>query len=425
MEYAPQLVSWNITSGCNLRCPHCYLDAGQRDPAELSTEDALHLVDEMARAGTEMLILTGGEPMLRADLPQIAARASAHGINVVLGTTGTLLTRDKARQLREAGVSAAGISIDSCDAEKHDAFRGVPGAWRAAVDGIEACRGEGLEVLVHTTALRMNREEIPQIAELAHGLGAFAFNLFFLVCTGRGEQLTDLSPAEYEQALEFVLGSQHRYPGMLVRARCAPYIGRLALERGESPLAGAGCLAATEYCRVTPTGDVTPCPYLPMVAGNVRENRFDAIWESSDVLDQFREPQLGGKCGQCAYGQGASAPCGGCRARAFALTGDLLAADPWCRFEPDQSLVDAAAAASRDVLPVWTEEASARIEHVPSFLRGRVRRSAEAYAQEKGLPEVTVDVLQHLRQRAFGGAAPPAMPAALSPSPGPDAPPHP
>ncbi|MBI4328798.1 MAG: radical SAM protein [Chloroflexi bacterium] len=409
MEYRPRIVSWNVTGACHLRCPHCYLDARRRWPGELSTEEGLRLIDQMAEAGTELLILTGGEPMLRKDLPALARHATEQGLSVVLGTTGTLMTRDRARELKESGVMAAGISIDSMDMVKHDAFRGVPGAWQRAVNGIEACREEGLAVLVHTTALKMNHEEIPDLVRFAHDKGARAFHLFFLVCTGRGERLTDLSPQEYESLLTFVLEAQDSYPGMMIRARCAPYVGRLALERGLPPMGSAGCLAGTSYCRITPSGQVTPCPYLPSVAGNVREASFHHIWDSSPMLTPFRLPQrqLGGKCGQCSFSQGDEPVCVGCRARAYAIAGDALAADPWCLYEPGQA-ADASQQESSPQVPVtvtWPTEALERIGRVPFFIRGRVKQAAEAYARQHGLTQVTLEVLDHLRQRAYGGDA--------------------
>ncbi len=415
MEYRPRIVSWNVTGACNLQCPHCYLDAGRRWPGELTTEEGLRLIDQMAEAGTELLILTGGEPLLRKDLPELARRATGKGISVVLGTTGTLLTLERARALKESGVAAAGISIDSLDAAKHDAFRGVRGAWQRAVEGMEACRAEGVDVLVHTTALRMNQQEIPDIVRFAHENGARAFHLFFLVCTGRGEQLTDLSPQEYETLLSFVLDAQNQYLGMMVRARCAPYVGRLAMERGLPPMGSAGCLAGTSYCRITPTGDVTPCPYLPTKAGNIRERDFGEIWESSPALAPFKAPQrrLAGKCGQCAFSQGDEPVCVGCRARAYAIAGDALAADPWCLYQPGREASKPTAGPSLLLgLPqrlspenpvAWTEEALARIGRVPFFIRGRVKQSAEAYVRQRGLFQVTPEVLEELRQRAYGG----------------------
>lgn len=428
MEYHPRIVSWNITGACHLGCPHCYLDARRPWPGELTTEEGRRLIDQMAEAGTELLILTGGEPLLRRDLLALARHAAQKGVHVVLGTTGMLITLEMARRLRESGVAAAGISIDSLDPAKHDAFRGVRGAWQGTVRGIEACREAGLDVVVHTTALKMNQREISDIVRFASEKGARAFHLFFLVCTGRGEGLTDLSPQEYEALLSFVLDAQQQYPGMMVRARCAPYIGRLALERGLPPLGSAGCLAGTTYCRITPTGDVTPCPYLPTPAGNVREAPFGQIWHSSLLLACLRNPQLQleGKCGQCPHSRGDEPLCVGCRARSYALTGSLTAEDPWCLYQVEQkthrSIGEAARTpgtklAQEGEEPItWAEEALARLGHVPFFIRGRVKQSAEAYVRQHGLTEVTLEVLEHLRQRAYGGR-PPAEKEQASPPP--------
>lgn len=410
VEHVPSIVSWNVTSACNLHCPHCYLDAGRRRIDELSTAECLAVVDELAAAGTELLILTGGEPLLRKDLPALANRASKLGMSVVLGTTGTLIDRRRASVLKSSGVTAVGVSLDSLDAAKHDAFRGLPGAWRRAVAGIAACRDEGLDVLIHVTALRMNQQEIPALVQFAHEQGARVCQLFFLICTGRGEHLTDLSPEEYESLLVWVLEAQGRYPGMMVRARCAPYIGRLARQRSANLFWSAGCLAGTRYCRITPSGDVTPCPYLPTVVGNVRSDGFRAIWRSSPELVRLRAPRLGGKCGRCRFSQGDDPVCVGCRARALALTGDALAADPWCLYEPEQGpgapgpeTTDASPPREEPVGQVvlaWTDEAQARLGRVPSYMRGRVRQIAEAYARRQGLGEVTPCVLDVLRQWA-------------------------
>ncbi len=414
MDYHPRIVSWNITGVCNLRCSHCYLSARHRWPGELTTQEGFRLIEQMAKAGTELLILTGGEPLLRKDLPALARHAVEEGISVVLGTTGTLISRATGRMLKESGVVAAGISIDSLDAAKHDDFRGVPGAWQQALKGMEACRDEGLDVLVHTTALKMNYEEIPEIVAFAHERGARAFHLFFLVCTGRGERLTDLSPQEYEGLLSFILDAQDRYPCMMIRARCAPYIGRLAVERGVPPTGSAGCLAGSSYCRITPSGEVTPCPYLPTVVGSVRENSFQKIWESSPALALFRKPQLRleGKCGRCPFSRGDEPICIGCRARAFSLAGDELAADPWCQYQPErepntperEDLTTPRARREPFIqAPVaWTEGAQKRLNRVPVFVRGRVKLSAELYVRQNGLPQVTPEVLEQLRQRAYG-----------------------
>jgi radical SAM protein with 4Fe4S-binding SPASM domain len=225
-----------------------------------------------------------------------------------------------AKQLVEIGVMGVGISIDSLDPQKHNAFRGVPGAWEAAVAGIEASKRNGLQFQVHFSAQPMNYQELPAVVEWAHGLGARVLNVFFMVCTGRGEELTDITPAQYEEVLGYLVNCQDNYKGMLVRARCAPHFKRLAYEKDpNSPITkatgymGGGCLAGTNYARVTPNGELTPCPYMPLSAGNVRENSFVDLWEKSDIFNSFRYPQLKGKCGDCEY----SDICGGCRARPY------------------------------------------------------------------------------------------------------------
>ncbi|MEK7874513.1 MAG: radical SAM protein [Chloroflexota bacterium] len=417
MEYLPRIVSWNITAACNLRCSHCYLNAAQRWPNELTTEEGLGLIDQMAEAGVELLIITGGEPLLRKDLPLLASHATGKGITVVLGTNGTLIDRETARILKESGVAAAGISLDSLEPVNHDSFRGISGAWLRAIDAIKVCREEGLDVLVHTTALKMNHKEIPALIDFAYDRGARAFHLFFLVCTGRGEQLTDISPQEYERLLAIVLDAQGRSPGMMVRARCAPYIRRLAYERGSGLAWSAGCLAGTSYCRISPIGDVTPCPYLPLKTGNVRATSFQAIWETSQHFRVLRPPhlQLTGRCGMCAFSQGTEPICVGCRARAFALTGDLLAPDPWCPYQPEREkdgMNERAASfpgqqqVSTTQPPIaWTPEAAERLGRIPSFIRNRVKQAAEVHARELGHSEVTPEVLVDLRRAAYRKAA--------------------
>lgn len=377
----PELVSWNISNTCNLRCPHCYLDAGKRGPAELSFEEGCALVDQLAAAGNRMLILTGGEPLMRRDIVDLARYASSKDLLVVLGTNGMLLTPERVAQLREARVVGAGISLDSLHPEKHDGFRGVPGAWKGAVRGIRECIAQGLPVLLQMTALPWNYQEIPEMVEFAHREGVTGFTLYFLVCTGRGEQLSDISPRQYEEALTSLVEMQHLYPKMMVRARCAPQIVRMASQQGSALMANAGCLAARQYCRITPEGDVTPCPYLPLTGGNVRERPFADIWQSSPAFQRLRQEAPEGKCGICDFGE----LCGGCRARAFALTGDLSGEDPWCGYQPVEFVKP-----QMTSVPAWTREAEERLHRIPPFIRGRVKTAVERHAQANGKAEITL-----------------------------------
>ncbi|MBI1965392.1 MAG: radical SAM protein [Betaproteobacteria bacterium] len=401
-ESRPQVVSWNVTQACNLRCPHCYLGAAKRAARELSTKEGLSLIDELAALGTELLILTGGEPLLRRDLLTLARHASGSGLMVVVGTNGTLLDAHAARALKESWVRGVGISLDSLDPEKHDAFRGQKGAWNKALRAIEVCLAEGLEVALQTSVLPMNHEEVPRLAAFAREKGVRAFNAYFLVCTGRGEKLTDITPQQHEALLEELIAVQARHSGeedrFMVRAKCAPHVKRLVCERlrrGDiSPvaavmlLAGAGCPAGRSYLRIGPEGDVTPCPYLPVALGNVRRQPLREIWQQPEPLQKLRRLELRGRCGACEFRE----PCGGCRARALAASGDLFGEDPWCTHQP----------AARDAAPgrsaiAWTEEALARIAKVPPFLRSRVMQGVEAYAGARGIASITPELLIEVR----------------------------
>ncbi|HEY5573098.1 MAG TPA: radical SAM protein, partial [Anaerolineales bacterium] len=325
--FRPSLISWNLTKKCNLRCPHCYMEAGRKAEDELTTEECLELIGEMKALGTEMLILTGGEPLLRKDIYEIARYASDQRIWVVMGTNGVLITDRVAEKMVACGVKGVGISIDSLDPAKHNSFRGGPDAWEYSVKALDICRAHGLEVLVQTTIMDMNYAEVPRLIEFAREKGAWSFNLYFLVQTGRGQEMNDLSAEGTEEMLSYLVDVQDQHKPMLVRSKCAPHFKRISYERGLGGLESGGCMAGSEYCRITPEGNVTPCPYMTVVAGNVRETSFTEIWESSPVLLQLRDARnLKGRCGDCEFNE----LCGGCRCRAYAAFGDYLHEDPAC-----------------------------------------------------------------------------------------------
>jgi radical SAM protein with 4Fe4S-binding SPASM domain len=385
MEPRPSLISWNLTRLCNLRCPHCYLSAGRKGEDELTTAECLALLEEMAGLGTEMLILTGGEPLLRKDVYDLARAAADLGLWVVMGTNGVLLDERVAAKVVECGVKGVGISIDSLDPEKHDGFRGGPGSWACSVRALEIARAGGLEVLVQTTVMDMNRDEIPRLIDFAREKGAWSFNLYFLVQTGRGQLMNDLSAADTEELLTGLARAQESYKPMLVRSKCAPQFKRIAYEEGLAGLESGGCMAGTQYCRVTPGGDVTPCPYMTVVAGNVREHSFSEIWRGSPLLAALRDPErLKGRCGACEYRE----LCGGCRCRAYAGLGDVLAEDPACPHQPTGRPLDAA-----EVL--WSADARARLERIPiAFIRDKVRAGLESYARRQGARVITGELMR-------------------------------
>ncbi len=383
--FRPSLVSWNLTRRCNLRCPHCYLSAGKKEESELTTEECLRLMEEMQALGTEMVILTGGEPLLRKDIYDLASAASSRGLWVVMGTNGVLIDDRVVQKMIDCGVKGVGISIDSVDPAKHNGFRGGPNAWEHSVKALEVCRASGLQVLVQSTVMEENRDEIPRLLDFAREKGAWSLNLYFLVQTGRGQLMNDLSAETTEELLGEMVSAQDGYRPMLVRSKCAPQFKRIAYERGQRGLESGGCMAGTHYCRITPSGDVTPCPYMPVVAGNVRQRSFTEIWRESPLLRSLRDPrQLTGRCGTCEY----SELCGGCRCRAYAAHGDVLAEDPACPHEPTGVPLEV-----REVR--WSPEARARLERIPiAFIRNKVAQGIEAFARSRGAETITAELMQ-------------------------------
>ena len=352
----PYVVSWNLTYRCNLACEHCYLDAGPKplvgtdnfaDRSELGTEECYKVIDEIAAFAPECLtILTGGEPLLRRDILEIVRRASERGLWVVVGTNGVRITENVAKHLSEAGARGLSLSLDALDPDRHDRFRNVRGAWQNTVEGAGILNRTGLPFIVQTTAGSHNAGELEAIAAFAHErLAAKVWNLYFLVPTGRGQFVSDMTPAQYDDVLAALYRIQRQYEGrMLVNAKCAPHYIKTVLANasadgdgrpspGLKTYAGGagGCPAGTHYMGIRPNGDVTPCPYLPVFAGSLRKTGLTELWNSSDLFTGIRKrASLGGRCGDCEM----NAQCGGCRARAYGMTGDLMAEDPLCTHVP-------------------------------------------------------------------------------------------
>lgn len=324
------IISWNTTRACNINCIHCYRDAGAADAGELDTAEGKKLLGEIARAGFKIMIFSGGEPLIRPDIYELIAHAKTLGLRPVLGTNGILITPEVAARLKAAGAACAGISLDSRDREKHDWFRGYAGAWEETMKGIAACREAGLPFQIHTTVMNWNEEEVTAITDLAVQLGAVAHHIFFLVPTGRAKDIeeTTLRTAQYEALLERILAKQGEVP-IELKPTCAPQFMRIARQKGIPMRFTKGCLAGTTYCVILPSGDVHSCPYLPLKAGNVREQPFDTIWQDSELFRDLRQSPLKGGCGGCGFGD----VCGGCRARAYYYSdGDYLAEEPWCGY---------------------------------------------------------------------------------------------
>jgi len=408
-----RLLAINLTRRCNLACAHCYLDAdtlrgGARD--ELTTAEVRGVIEEVASrdAGT-LIVLTGGEPLLRRDLEPIVAWGAERGLAMVVGTNGTLLSERRARSLKQAGLLGLGISVDSLDAGHHDRFRGSPGAWRRTMAGIDACRRIGLDFQIHFSVTEGNAHELPAMADFARAVGARVLNVFFLVCTGRGESVTDLSPLRYEEVLGQLIEAQEANPDLLIRSRCAPHFKRIAYQRNpHAPLnqvsgrEGDGCIAGLHYCRITPEGGVTACPYLEDELGNVRTESLLRIWDHGSDFQRLRAPTLLGKCGDCEF----RALCGGCRARARACGGGLMGPDPVCAYEPKGVPVVLPLTDTEHRPITWSMPAEQRLARVPAFLRPLVKKRAEAYVAGLGEQTVTPEHLSQLTAKRFGGSPP-------------------
>ena len=410
---APFLVALNLTQRCNLKCAHCYLDAGVRqdgDEAELSTAEVKTVIDDIAQLSDEtMVVLTGGEPMMRRDLDELASHANDLGLMVVVGSNGTLLDDARARRLKDAGVQGIGISLDSLNPAYHDEFRGKPGSWEKTMIGIDACRNNDLRFQIHFSVTDDNAHELDDMISFARESGAFVFNVFFLVCTGRGEEVTNISLETYERVLLQVTKAAREETGMIVRAKCAPHFKRMALELDSTwPVTTAhgyeagGCLAGTHYARVTPEGKVTPCPYMEESAGNVRHTPFSELWQTAPIFNQLRTPVLEGRCGVCEY----SKLCGGCRARPLARDNNLMGEDFLCGYEPNGGAVIEPLQNSASTM-TWTPGAEEWLVRIPSFVRRFVRLRAENFVREQGGNEVTADIMGVLAREKFKGRGKP------------------
>lgn len=327
-----RVVAWELTGACNLRCTHCRASAGASSEDELTTDEALSLIDSLA-PHSPMLILTGGEPLMRGDLLEVLAHAKRMGVRCVLSTNGTMLTPSLAMRIRERGVKRVSISLDGATPSTHDHIRGM-GAFEGAIEGARCALEAGLELQINTTLTRENIHEKEAILELARRLGAAALHVFMLVPTGRGREEWEVSPSQYEHTLRWLHEAALCHPEIEIRPTCAPHYVRIVSERkGIVPTKRMGCLGGITFCFISRRGEVYPCGYLPLKAGSIRESSIDEIWEDSPLFARLREPDaLGGKCGECKY----RVACGGCRARAYALTGDVLGPEPFCIHTPAQ-----------------------------------------------------------------------------------------
>jgi len=342
---ACRLIAWEVTQACNLACKHCRAEARTTPaPDELSHEEALSLIDTFPAVGSPIVIFTGGEPMMRPDVYELASYARDRGLRCVMSPNGTLITPETAKKIKDAGIMRCSISIDGPDTASHDAFRGVPGAFDASLRGIGFLRDVGMEFQINTTVTRNNIKDFKRIFELCEKLGAAAWHIFLLVPMGRAAGLADqvISAEEYEEVLHWFYDFR-KTTRMHLKATCAPHYYRIMRQRArEEGLAvnienfgmdamTRGCLGGTGFCFISHAGQVQPCGYLTLDCGNIRTTPFPEIWKHSEIFRQFRtQGEYKGKCGRCEYHK----VCGGCRARAWSMNGDYMAEEPLCTYEP-------------------------------------------------------------------------------------------
>ena len=330
-----RLIAFEVTRRCRFNCRHCRMEpqanASCNDSEkELTTGQCKRMLAAVADFSRCVIIFTGGEPAERDDIYELIRYTRALGLRPVLATCGYAINDDTIARLKEAGILALSISLDGASAETHDAFRQTDGAFDFAIRAAELARRTGIRFQINTTISKINVAEVGAIAELAEKLGAYCFNPFILVPTGRGRTIIEeiLEPGRYERLLNELLEIKLN-SAIEVRVTCGPAFVRICRQNGVNTDI-SGCMGGRGFGFISYRGDVQTCGFLNISAGNLIENDFDfaQIWQGSEFLKEIRNLlSYKGDCGICEY----VGLCGGCRARAYAMTGDYLAADPICK----------------------------------------------------------------------------------------------
>ncbi len=349
----PFLVIWEVTRACALACVHCRADAiARRDPRELTTEEGRRLVDQIGSFGDPrpLLVLTGGDPMWRKDLAELVRYATDSGLTVALTPSGTaMVTRKRLEELKAAGLSRVAVSLDGPDPETHDAFRRVRGSYGHTMKIIEHVLALGLPLQINSTVSRRTLPTLPAMAARVAELPLTLWAVFFLIQTGRGAYLEQITPSECEETLRFLDDLSRRVP-FGVKTTEAPHFRRVQAASTASGAHGIGASPKTlrapravndgnGFVFIDHVGNVCPSGFLPMPRGNVRDGLLVETYRNDEVFRRLRDPEaLGGRCGRCELRE----VCGGSRSRAFAATGDAFAQDPLCSYEPSLAAMPSA-----------------------------------------------------------------------------------
>jgi radical SAM protein len=344
-DQSPMLVIWEVTQACDLACVHCRASAlPDRNPKELTTEQGYRLLDQIRSFGEPLMVFTGGDPLKRPDLYELIRYAVKIGLRTNVTPSATpLLTGEAIEKFKEAGVSRMAISLDGPDAASHDEFRGIPGTFDRAMFALRHARDIGLDTQFQTTVTRRNMKRLPEMAEIAKEVRCKMWSLFFLIVTGRALENDDLTAAEYEEVFEFMYELSKTAPFGIKTTEAMHYrryvAQRIRAEHGATENENAkgvawrtaGVSDGKGFVFVSHTGEIFPSGFLPVSGGNVLESQLTDVYRNSDLFRSLRDTTLrGGKCGLCEYQK----ICGGSRSRAYAFTGDYLAEDPRCVYQP-------------------------------------------------------------------------------------------
>jgi heme b synthase len=349
MKFELKWLAWEITRRCNLKCVHCRSSSEMEvsQHPDFSKEFGFNLLDQIAEFDTKpVVVLSGGEPLLREDWHDFACYGTEKGLRMCLATNGTLVNNEICQKIKDAGIKMVSLSLDGADAGVHDNFRNQPGAFDGTINAAKLFKENDIKFLINSSFTKRNQQEIPKVWKLAKELGATAWYMFMIVPTGRGEDIMDelISAEDYEELLKWHYQMEKEEDEILVRPTCAPHYYRIktqvAKEEGEriqhrtlqfSTGGAKGCLAGQLILLVNVDGEALPCSYFPLSAGNLHEQNLKDIWENSALLKELRDFKgYKGKCGNCEYLN----ICGGCRARAYAMTGDYLDEEPFCNYVP-------------------------------------------------------------------------------------------